>query len=544
MRPRQKPHASRTKRVDAIRRGLDRAQSELDRGRLDVARGALARVGTTLDLASGLRGPRAALLHCRSALLWATLARRRGTLADAEFYLARAGTRLREAGGGGAGTQAAELEAAIVHLQADLAISRGAYESARRLLSGRLEAAPDLPRRWAVTFRRSLGAIETRRGRPSAGAVAYRLALDALPPRADRSEEAALRANLAMTLHMQGDAAAARSEAARALALRSGRGIALRDRANTTALMALVTEGEAADHWDEALAMAEAAGDLTLAVEVRLLAARHAARGADVARARWLAERGASAAAALVRQEPTLRALGLEVAGSIAAAARQGELARREWFEARRQYADLDAAYHVARLDAELAALAAAAEGEEAGRAEWILATRSANRNGFRLPRAFDALARRFRDANVECERYARRHGLDGPRQGAEVLIERRSGVVRVFGQPHSLGARSVTFRVLVAVARAGARGLTPRALCRGVWGRGVASEAALVSRLRFQVHRLRGILGSSAEFILCVERAGSESRYIWNAAVRVRWEAGASGQRSEDVAPEAKSRD
>ena len=196
-----------------------------------------------------------------------------------------------------------------------------------------------------------------------------------------------------------------------------------------------------------------------------------------------------------------------------------------EWFEARRHYADLDAAYHVARIDAELSALAWASGGDEAGKIEWILATRSANRNGFRLPGKFDTLARRFRDANVECERYARRYGLEGLRREAEVVIDRRGGVVRVFGQSHSLGARSVTFRVLVSVARAGARGLTPRALCRAVWGRGVAPGAALVNRLRFQIHRLRGILGSSAEFILCLERAGSEARYLWNAAVRVTWE-------------------
>lgn len=528
-------------RLKAIRRGLDRAQSALDRGRLDAARFSLARADAGLDALAAESGPRVALVRCRAALLWATLARRRGTLADAEFYLARAVARLGDSFGGAA---AADLEAAVVHLQADLAISRGAYERARRLLSSRLEATPELPRRWSVVFRRSLGAIETRRGRPAAGAAAYRLALDALPPSGARSEEAALRGNLAMTLYMQGDYVPAREEAARALSLRSGRGIALRDRANTKALVALVAEAGAADHWNEALATTEASGDLTLTAEVLLLAARHAAWTGAVERARSLAERGAAAAAALARQEPTLMALGLEVAGAIATVERRGEAARAEWFEARRHYAELDAAYHVARIDAELSGLASASGGDEAGQVEWILATRSANRNGFRLPVRFDGLARRFREANVECERYARRYGLEAARSGAEVVIDRRRGVVRVFGQSHSLGPRSVTCRVLLAVVRAGSRGLTPRALCRAVWGREAAFGVALVNRLRFQIHRLRGILGSSAEFVLCVERAGSEARYRWNAAVRVGWAPLAAVQRGADDSPVSSTQD
>lgn len=524
MRRRSKSKAGAESRLDRIRRQLDLAQISIDRGDPGSARAALTKAEVALEARGLARSEEPALLRGRAALLRATVARRRGTLADAEHYLAIASARLEQAGGAAAGTAAGELDAAIVHLQADLAISRGAYERAGRILTTRLEGPIPLPRSWAITFRRSLGAILTRRGRPTAGAEAYRLALDALPASDGPNAEAALRANLAMTLHMRGDDAEAQAEATRALALRRRRGIPLRDLANTTALVALVATPASAAQWDEALALAEGSGDLTLATEVRLLAARHFVGHGGLERARTLLAQATPALATLARQEPILQGLGCEVAGLIAAAAQRPEAARGDWFDARRHYADLDAGYHVARIDAELAALEAA-NTDGGGEVEWILATRAANRNGFRLPARFDPLARRFRDANVECERYARRHGLDAPRLGPEVVLDRKRGCVRVFGQTQTLGPASVTFRVLSSIIRAGPRGITPQALCRSVWPGNGPSAATLLNRLRFQIHRLRGTLGSSAEFILCIENAGVATRYLWNPAIRVCFE-------------------
>ncbi len=502
--------------VISIRSELDATAHALDAGDLATARRRLASIPPSVD--------RPADEAVRLDLLRAHVARREGALGDAASHVDAALRRLN-----------ASIPLGLVmgarHLQADLLLGRGAYERARTLLRAGLSeprlTAEDggVSVEWRATFLRSLGAVETRLGRPAAGATAYRDAL-ALFPEVDKGTpsnlEASLHANLAMALHMSGDDVGARRAASRARELRASPGTPLRDRANTAALWALLHDGPDAEPlWSDAVALASISGDVTLDVEIRLRAALNLVLSGRQDLARGLGDPGRSEALRLARQEPTLVGLARELEGEWYSASGDTVGARRELIAARAWFTEIAAAYHVARLDAALAALEHAHGTRPAFLARLQLAVDAANRGGFRLPKRFDRLFSEVEAPTSAIARYVRRTGLEPWRLTSGVTIHVATGVVEAFGQRHSLGRTSVTFQTLEAIVVAGSKGIAPARLARRLWPQ--IAEPAALSRLRFQMHRLRTLFGRTDETILCL-RGGrrADSRYVWNAAIAV----------------------
>jgi hypothetical protein len=333
---------------------------------------------------------------------------------------------------------------------------------------------------------------------------------------------ASLHANLAMALHMSGDDVGARRAASKARELRAAPETPRRDRANTAALWALLHDGPDAEAlWSDAVALASTSGDVTLDVEIRLRAALNVVLSGRQDRARGLGDSERGEALRLARQEPTLVGLARELEGESYAASGDADGARRELIAARAWFTEIAAAYHVARLDAALAALELAHGAQPAFVARLQLAVEAANRGGFRLPRRFDRLFREVDAPTAAITRYVRRIGLEPWELRSGVVIDGAAGAIEAFGQRHALGRSSVTFRTLMAIVRSGPDGIAPARLARRLWPN--VAETAALSRLRFQLHRLRDLVGRTDEIILCLRSGrGADSRYVWNPAVGV----------------------
>ncbi len=233
-----------------------------------------------------------------------------------------------------------------------------------------------------------------------------------------------------------------------------------------------------------------------------------AAALADVAQ--WVA-------AGLRLQEPTLVGLAHEVAAALAQARGDRAGSRRAARAARAAFAEVHAAYHVARMDAWLARSAQAAGDSAAFHDRWHLATAAANAGGFRLPCGTDALAAGVTRPTSSTARYALRLGLVAAEHGLGVVVHVAEGWVERGGHRVDLGPGSVTLRVLLAIVGAGRSGVTAAALSEAVWG-----PDAPAGRLRFQLHRLRAALGEG-DAPLVAQRRGRHLVYRWNAAIPVR---------------------
>ncbi len=477
----------------------------MDSGETDEARRLLAGARRALEEADRAEREAGGGATLASALIWVELliavvrlALRRGTVRDAETYAAEAAQRLRPLDP----VDACDRTCELAHLRANIALGRGAYRLALRYLEDGLAVAREHGSEWVVDLHRSLGALSTRRGRPADGAYHYRMALDRLPAAGDDPRAATLHANLAMANLMQGRVADAAREARRALRVRDRPGAPPGPLANTLALMALIAQqdpelvGPAAPYWDRALEQAERAADVALLAEIELRAAAGALeRGEPKLAARWLAS-GRARAAAVARQEPTIAALADDVEGALCWSAGDRDGARQAWQRARRAFAEVGAAYHVARLDAALASVY-----RQGGDARWSVlwdqACRAARRGGFVLPAQF---------------------GPGRPPRAEGVRVDRRAGVLEAFGVRYALGRGAIPVRLCALLISASPKAIGAPALCRRLW-RDEGYTPATFNRLKVHVHRLRQLIGHEQAPILTEGRPGRLA-YRWNPAV------------------------
>ena len=280
--------------------------------------------------------------------------------------------------------------------------------------------------------------------------------------------------------------------------------------------------GQSGPLWQESVDASEESGAAALMAEIRLRAAISA-----------VAHRAIPKATHLVQEAKVLVEGGRELGGLVRALLEVGEAvlaqhwnrareARSHWMRARTWYAEDDAFYDVACVDAHLARLAFR-EGDIPGfQARWELACRAANRGGFQLPIDLDnRVLHQLSVGLPEAARYGRRQRGDRNYSGADIQVKRRTGTLTVFGDHYVLGPQSQLIRLICAIIRSGHGGLPPSILCRRLW-RNERFSSQTFNRLKVHIHRLREVIGAEHDAIL-TDRSPSGKRqvfYRWNPGI------------------------
>ena len=498
--------------------------SALTHGQHERARERLAQARAHLDSLER-NGQRRDDIRVRLLTLAARLSRARGDLRDANEYVEQADRAWRRLNG----EQAARTGIALLHLKGIVAIERGADKLAERCLREGLALANDFEARRISPFHRTLGGLETRRGRPAQGAHHYRLALDLTEPNGV-DEVSALCSNLGMTALMRGRLDEATHWTARARTLRDKPDAPPGPLANTTALGALLEEarGETAwTSWRRALELAQKGGELSLVLEIELRCALYAIRSGRMKQAQNLYQKSCERIANIFRQEPTITALRQEFEGRLLLASGQSRKAASRMLLAREAFSDIGAIYHVARIDTLLCATEWAAGRAETAIERADATCRQANRGGFCLPDEAgfrECLSAAIHKGKPEAIRYARRVGLEIPHGESGIAFHGRSGALTVDGVRHDLGRNRIISRLLRILLDRRPHAVTSETLCQHLWP-AEGTTTATYNRLKVHICSLRTLLGPAYPAIVTSPpRPGRHlASYRWNSEIPVR---------------------
>jgi Flp pilus assembly protein TadD len=423
------------------------------------------------------------------------------------------------------------LRLALVELQADVAASNGQYERATRTLRQAEALAREEGLLWVARFHRMLGAIHARCGRPLLAANAYHAAAAAVSVDDAPLEFAKICSNLAMVSLMAGELGAARTSIERALALRREHHAPIAEIANSTAVLALVSDREERDDaaalWAEAVRLSGQSPEDVLTAEIELRASIAAARRGDHALGRELLESATMRSTAMGRIHPTIGAMATEARARLHLCRSEFEEARTEARRAHQAYVTIDLVYHVARVEFLLGQVEFKL-GNVPSSCQWFeSACRRALKGNFELGvRSFEEAALRGAAARGEpaVRRYCRQHELAPDDEGGVLLLD-RAGAIDAFGKRHEIGRHAIPYRIVRALCVAIPAGVTLPSLCKRLWPE-EGFNARTANRLRVHIHRLRELLGSEHPCVLTktVTRGGeSVTRYIWNREVSIR---------------------
>jgi tetratricopeptide (TPR) repeat protein len=436
------------------------------------------------------------------------------------------------------------LSLAWLELESMARIARSNWPAARRLLAEAVALAVGPEARWAPRFHRLVGAIHARRGYPLLAMHAYQRALVDLDVAREPLEVARVSSNLAMTALMCGRIDEAHAAIDHALALRHQHGASLAERANSTAVAALITERRApelsGDAWARAVELARASGEHVLAAEIEMRAAMSAIGRHQPDAARSLLESAEHRIHQAAQVEPTIAAMAAETRARLALLCQEHPEAERAAMAAARAYRDLDAVFHIARVELLRGRIAAARDDESTAARHLGRACAAALRGCFEVAVTPDErlLVQQLSMAGSRSLRqYGKVFGL-GQDAARVVLLFDESGTIEAFGACHELGTRSVLYRLARTLVASDGRGRPASLLVARLWP--LESDLTKgLNRLRVHVHRLRGLLGREHD---CVQTFAThpdgtpEAWYRWNPACPVRVIRPARGRRPRPV--------
>ncbi len=423
------------------------------------------------------------------------------------------------------------LRFAVLELASTLAITRGAYDRAVRTLTTAADLATDVGDPSVARVQRMLGAIHARCGRPMLAAHAYQIAAARLSEQEQPLEVAKVMSNLAMMSLMAGEISAARDAIERALCLRGAHNAPVTELANSTAVLALVSEregrAEAAAIWEQAVALTRQGPDRVLTTEIELRAAIAAAERGDPASGEALLALATARCESLGRLEPTVAAMAAEARARLRFAEDAIEEAHGEARRSHGSYAAIDATYHVARIELLLGEIERR-RGDHSRSTHWLgSACRLALRGRFELawrPHELEVLSAAACEGEPDCLRYCRVFGVAVDAL-AEVLLLDRTGAIEALGKHHTLGRNAMPYRLARALIVAAPEPVSMSTLCRKLWP-DEDFDARTVNRLKVHVHRLRDLIGTPSPCV--VTESSTRGRvtttsYRWNPGVSAR---------------------
>jgi hypothetical protein len=470
-----------------------------------------------------------ALVAVRLDTIRAWMAWLRGTQGDATVYIDQASERLHGLTAAGLfhdeQTAMDRARLPIARLQANLESARGDYRHAETTLVDALDLAMRLHSHLVAAFHQAMGALLLHQGRPVVAGHHLRLALDRMVPGSQPLDEVNLYLLLTDAALMRSNPLAAHEFAGHARALREHHVLPAWIRARIAMHQARTEDkiaGQSGPYWKEAITESEESGAAALMAEVRLRAALSAVAHRALPKATHLVKEAKVVMESAGEPGGMVRAL-LEMADAMLAhhGNRERE-ARAHWMRARTWYAEEDAFYDMARVDAHLARIGFREGDIPAFQARWELACRAANRGGFQLPIDLDSRVLHQLSVGLpEAARYGRRQRSDRSYTGADVQVTRRSGTLTVFGDHYVLGPQSQLIRLICALIRSGHGGLPPSILCRRLW-RNERFTSQTFNRLKVHIHRLREVIGGQHDAIL-TDRSPAGKRqifYRWNPAL------------------------